>query len=367
MMDPVSQTPEELDLPLSERPPTRRGAFIAASSVATSLLLTALTVLPSPYAISQPGPTFDTLASDEEGALVSISGAPTYDTTGELRLTTVSFANASESWFTAGQVIEAYFSPLRSVEPAENIFGTRSPSSDEESAAQWITSQEAAAVSALTAQGVTVPATMTVVEVMPESDAVGKLEVGDILRGIDGEELVSYQDLTDALASRSAGDEVVFTVERDGEDTDVTFDLIALEGSESPRIGIYVDPEFDLPIDVQVAIDSVGGPSAGLMFALAIVDKLTEEDELNGAKVAGTGEIDADGAVYPIGGIAFKLAGARSAGAEYFLAPADNCDEVVGHIPQGLTVVSVTSLDDAYAAIVAIGQGDVSQLPSCES
>jgi len=126
-----------------------------------------------------------------------------------------------------------------------------------------------------------------------------------------------------------------------------------------------VDPQFDPPIDVSVGIDKVGGPSAGMMFALAIMDQLTPANELNGARVAGTGVIDVDGQVYPIGGITHKMFGARSAGADYFLAPVENCNEVVGHIPGGLDVYAVDTLDDAYAAIVAIGNNDTSALPRC--
>ncbi len=99
-----------------------------------------------------------------------------------------------------------------------------------------------------------------------------------------------------------------------------------------------------------------------MMFSLGIMDKLTQEDELNGAKVAGTGTIDASGDVGPIGGIRMKMWGAHDAGSKYFLAPIENCNEVVGNIPDGLSVFSVDTLDDAYNAIVAIGKGDTASL-----
>ena len=104
-----------------------------------------------------------------------------------------------------------------------------------------------------------------------------------------------------------------------------------------------------------------------MMFALAIMDKLSPQDELHGAKVAGTGEIYVDGKVYPIGGIQYKLNGARAAGADYFLAPVANCPDVIGHIPAGLSVYAVNDLADAYAAIVAIGQGKTDGLPTCSA
>lgn len=353
----------------SERPPSRRATVIAASGLVTSLLLTALTVLPSNYAIASPGPAIDTLAGDSQGPFVDIKGAQTYDASGELRLTTVSFANASTNWFTSGQVIQAYFSPSRTVEPAENIFGTPEDRQQEQqaSAQQWITSQESATVAALTQRGVTVPATLRVAGIVDGSKADGLLKEDDILIAADGAKLVTYQDLTDFLDAHHAGDEVTFTVLRGGKNVDETFDLMSFDDTDKARIGIYVDPTFDLPLSVNIDINNIGGPSAGMMFALAILDKLSEEDELNGAKVAGTGEIDVDGQVYPIGGIQHKMWGAKNAGAEYFLAPVENCPEVVGHIPPGLAVYSVDDLADAYDAIVAIGKHDTAGLPTCSA
>jgi PDZ domain-containing protein len=355
-------------LALSERPPTRKAGVVAATGLVTSLLIAVLTVLPSPYAIEQPGPTYDTLASKDGVALVAIEGATTYESSGELRLTTVSFSEPGKRPFTLGRVIQAFVSPLRTVVPQEVIFGT--PEEEEQqtqaSAAQWISSQEAATVAALEAGGTVVPSTLTVAFVVDESLAKGLLLEGDILTALDGTELVTYSDLTALLEGRAPGDTITMTVERDGKTVEVTFDLI--EDDQEPGralMGIHIDPDFDLPVEVSVGIDRVGGPSAGMMFALAIMDKLTPEDELDGAKVAGTGEISVDGQVYPIGGIEYKLAGARAAGAEYFLAPVENCPAVIGHIPKGLSVYAVDDLSDAYAAIVAIGKHETANLPTC--
>lgn len=338
---------------------------MAATGLGASLLLAVLTVAPSQYAIEGPGPTFDTLSTADDAALVEIEGAPTYRSSGELRLTTVSVSNASSERFSLGAVIEGFFSPARTVKPVEAVLGTPEDqeTAEERSAEQWITSQESATVSALEALGHEVPATITVVEILDESHAQGVLAVGDVLVAADGEAFVSYTDLTEYLNQREPGDAVNLTVRRGDEDQTVTFDLIDYDGQA--RMGITVDPQFDPPIDVTVGIDKVGGPSAGLMFALAIMDQLTPADELDGARVAGTGVIDVDGQVYPIGGIAHKMFGARAAGADYFLAPVENCDEVVGHIPDGLDVYAIDTLDDAYAAVVAIGDDNTSALPRC--
>lgn len=353
-------------LAMSERPPTRKAGVIAATGLLTSVLIAVLTILPSPYAIEEPGPTYDTLALQDGQPLVAIEGAETYDSTGELRLTTVALSRPSQTAFSIGRVIEAFFSPERTVIPDEVLYGTNEEQEQEQqaSAEQWISSQESATVSALEASGVVVPSVMTIVGVLEDSNAHGALLVGDIITAADGQALVSYSDLTAFLRAKQPGDTVTITVTRDGASVDQTFDLIENEDG-GPLMGVTIDPSFDLPIEVSVAIDSVGGPSAGMMFALAIMDKLSPQDELDGAKVAGTGEIYVDGQVYPIGGIEFKLLGARAAGAEYFLAPVENCPDVIGHIPSGLSVYAVDDLSDAYAAIVAIGQHDTDSLPTC--
>jgi len=101
------------------------------------------------------------------------------------------------------------------------------------------------------------------------------------------------------------------------------------------------------------------------MFALGIIDKLTPEDEANGQIVAGTGTMDISGEVGPIGGIQQKLVGARRDGATWFLAPAANCADVVGHVPAGLRVVRIATLHEAREAIIAIGAGTADSLPTC--
>jgi PDZ domain-containing protein len=131
-------------------------------------------------------------------------------------------------------------------------------------------------------------------------------------------------------------------------------------------IGVGVTTDYSFPFRVSIRLHRVGGPSAGMMFALGIIDKLTPGALTGGQRFAGTGTIDARGAVGPIGGIVQKMAAARSAGAEYFLAPTGNCGEVRGHIPRGLHVFAVSSLDDALTALGAVRTGSTTRgLPTC--
>ena len=118
-------------------------------------------------------------------------------------------------------------------------------------------------------------------------------------------------------------------------------------------------------VKVSMHIDDIGGPSAGMMYTLGVIDKLTEQDESGGKTIAGTGTIDKDGNVGAIGGIRLKMIGAKRDGATWFLAPASNCDEVVGHVPEGLTDVKVSNIDEAYQALVAIGSGNTQGLEHC--
>jgi len=366
----VTYPPPGFDVPLSERPPTRRAGVMAATGLVASLMISILTVAPAPFAIAQAGPTYDTLAAHNGTPIVDIDGLPTYESSGELRLTTVSFSRGGSRTFTMGQVIGSYFSPNHTVRPEEDVFGTREEQEREaeESEEMWLISQESATVAAIEALGEVVPTTLTVDGVTSESGAFGLLEDGDVLLAIDGEEFLSYNDLTSQLGKRKPGDEPTFTVQRGTERLDLTFPLIAYEDDpDAARMGIFVMPTFELPINVSVGIAEVSGPSAGLMFALAIMDKLTPLDELNGAHVAGTGAIDIDGDVSPIGGIEHKMRGAVAAGATTFLAPVENCKDVVGHIPPGLDVYAVDTLVDAYAAIVAIGQDDTADLLTCNA
>ncbi|MDN4478241.1 PDZ domain-containing protein [Demequina sp. SYSU T00039] len=353
-------------VPGTEDAPSRRSTVMSVTGLAASALIAVLTVLPAAYAIGGAGPTFDTLGEVDGEPLVSISGAPTYDSSGELRLTTVSVSRAGSQPFTLGRVLAGWASPRQYVVPEEQVFGTPEEEEQVEEQAQvdWVTSQESATVSALEALGVDVPATLTVRGTSSDSLADGLLVDGDVITAVDGAEVTSFSALADAVGGRAPGEDITVTYVRDGAERSETFATID-DGAGGAVIGVYVDPDFDLPIDVTVAIDSVGGPSAGLMFSLGIMDRLTPEDELAGALVAGTGTISAAGDVGAIGGIRMKMYGALDDGADWFLAPVANCADVRGNIPDGLTVVAVDTLDEAYDAIVRIGEGDTAGLPSC--
>lgn len=348
--------------------PSRRALTLSASMVAAALGLAVLSVLPTTYVVRGPGPTFDTLGASAGTPVITVAGTETFPTTGELRLTTVAGSGTPDSRVPLLRVIKGWIDPDESVYPLEAIYPD-GQSQDELTAvttAQMISSQEAATVAALVELGYEVPATMTIAQAVEGGGAAGVVQEGDVIATLDGTAVASYQQLVGMLDALEAGTTVTLGVEREGEVVDLPITTTAHAADGSAFLGVLLTTEFDFPINVQMQLQDVGGSSAGMMFALGLMDKLTPEDEAGGAVVAGTGTMSITGEVGPIGGIQFKLDGALRDGASWFIAPVDNCDEVVGNVPDGLDVVAVTTLDEAYAALEAIGQGSTADLPTCE-
>ncbi|MFF3065564.1 PDZ domain-containing protein [Oerskovia sp. NPDC057915] len=362
--DPFGPAPDEDYTP---PPVTRRSLTLGVSVLATTLLVAGLAVMPAPYVVRSPGPTQDTLGAQNDQDLIQIEGAETYDSTGELLLTTVSVAGGPGYPANLVQVVEGWAERSRSVRPVEETFprDVTQEQSEQESQQEMLSSQETATVAALTELGYEVPATLTIQGAAKDTGAEGVVEAGDVITTVDGKDVVTYQDLIDELATVTPGEDVVLGVERAGEAVDLT--ITTQESDGKAILGVFIDPAFDLPVDVSIQIEDIGGPSAGTMFALGIIDRLTPEDEANGTVIAGTGTMSVEGNVGPIGGIQQKLYGAVRDKATWFLAPASNCDEVVGNVPEGLNVVKVSTLEEARDAMVAIGAGEGESLPTCTS
>jgi len=346
---------------------TARAITLAVATVGTALLVAAAGAMPVPYAISGPGPTRNTLGEQDGVPLIEISGAPVFPATGELLLTTVSVSGGPDYPVTIADVVRGWVEPGRTVSPVEEVFAPTDSRDeiDERNQAAMISSQENATVAALEELGYEVPTTLTIADAIEGSGAEGVVRADDVIVAVDGAPVVSFSELSAALDPVTPGDPIALGVLRGGErhDLDIT---TTDDGAGRALIGVLVDPVFDFPVDVTIQIEDIGGPSAGTMFALGIVDLLTEEDEADGEVIAGTGTMDLTGVVGPIGGIRQKLAGAVRDGATWFLAPADNCDEVVGHVPAGLRVARIATLAEARTAVQAIGAGTADALPTCD-
>ncbi|WP_307802367.1 YlbL family protein [Cellulomonas fengjieae] len=361
--------PSDVDAPFGA--PDRvspRSLTLSVGLLSTAVLVAVLAVMPVPYAVSSPGPTRDVLGEHDGTPLIQIEGAETFDATGELRLTTVSGTGGPGFPSSVVGVLEGWFSPDAVVQPVELLYppDRTQDEIDESNTAEMVSSQENAAVAALTELGYEVPATLVVAGAVEGTDAEGKVEEGDVIVALDGAPVPDYQGLITQLERVEPGTTVTLTVRRHGQALDIPIVTGTRDGGKA-QIGVFIDPTFDMPVDISISIDDIGGPSAGTMFALGIIDKMTPEDEAAGEHIAGTGTIDVTGEVGPIGGIRQKLAGAARDGATWFLAPADNCPEVVGHVPDGLRVVPVETLHEARETVVAIGAGTTEDLPSCQS
>lgn len=352
---------------------SRLGLGVWALVVAL-VALVVLTFLPTPYVIQRPGPVYDTLGTaldedEQEVPLIEIDGAETHETDGALKLTTVQVVGNRErtpSWF---ELALAWTDRSRAVVPIEQVFpaGVTTKERDERNAVLMVDSQHEATAAALTQLGYDTNATVTVVEAIEGSPADGLLQEGDVILAADEAPMVSGKLLREAVQT-AAGKPLTLTVLRDGETLEIPLTAEQSETDGTWLIGISLITEYDFPIDVRIQLEHVGGPSAGLMFALGIIDRLTPGQLTGGDDIAGTGTIEADGTVGPIGGIRQKLYGASESGADYFLAPLENCAEVVGHVPDDLQVVATATLEDSLAALEVIAaDGDVSALPSCQT
>jgi PDZ domain-containing protein len=336
--------------------------------------LVGLAVLPSPYVIERPGPVFDTLGSvsveGEELPLIEIPSQPTYDTPGSLSLLTVNvYGNREQapSWF---EVMAAWFDPSQSVVPVEAVFpeGVSTEDRREQSRVDMDNSQQEAIAAAMRAIGEPYESQLRVVDTLPESPAEGVLRSGDTVQSVNGVAVRDVTALRAAIANNGTASPVSLGVIRDGSERLLDVTPVLSEGEDRvPVIGVLVAGEYIFPFEVNIELENVGGPSAGMMFALGIIDKLTEDSLAGGADVAGTGTIAADGTVGSIGGIVQKMHGAVNAGADVFLAPAGNCSEVVGNVPGDLEVFSVATLNEAIEVLQTIAeQGQLSGLTRCE-
>jgi PDZ domain-containing protein len=356
--------------------------FSVSGAVFLVLVIIGL-ALPGSFLVQQAGPALDVTGKVDGTALLTISGASTYSSDTHFYMTTVSQSGEPQMGVPGAQALAALLIPDQQTIPIRSLYSKSETSEkvDEENAQMMTSSQDSGTVAGLEAAGYTVPMTVTIEGTTDNSPNQGKFQKGDVVKSIayakDGKtittQIVSFSDLTGALRKLSGGSSVTVTVERDGTTVEVAATTAANEADSTgwvepgSKLGIAVIPsDIQFPVTVKYGIENIGGPSAGSMFALAIYDRLTAGSLGDANKIAGTGTMSYDGQVGAIGGIQHKIVGAASQGAKYFLAPATNCSEVVGHIPSGMSVFAVRSIDDQIAAAKAIAAGDTSGLTTCD-
>jgi Lon-like protease len=318
----------------------RQRVTAGAGVTALVVLVFALNFYQLPVVALTPGPAEDVLTR------IKIEGStPVYDSKGKLYLTSVGIDDDVRFYEALLDLAN------RDVElrPRAELFpqGEGDQQVDRENVELMNESKTVAEVVALRELGYQVkPSAVVVRDVVEGTPAVGRLEAGDRILRVDGHPVATIDQVRAAITRHQTGERVAFLVDRQATHTSVDVRVAAADGQ--PRVGVELSERYDkLPLRLTIETENIGGPSAGLMFALSIIDRLTPADLTGGRRIAGTGELSVDREVLPIGGVAEKLVAARRQGATIFLIPKDNCPDVHGRVPAGLRLVRVATVDDA--------------------
>ncbi len=328
------------------------------------LSLGGLMALPSGYVIERPGQVFNVMGELDDKPVISATDVDTYKSETRFDITTVSLLGNRDSTPGWLQILGAWLDPDQIVLPLDEVYPPQLSTAQvrAESTAMMEVSQQDAIAAALTQLGYPLDRQLYVASVIADTPASKKLIAGDYLVAVGPVAVATYEELREQI-QLSEGKTVVIKVVRDGQPKE--FELTPQKKDDAWVIGAMVGYVYDFPVDIELQLGDVGGPSGGLIFALGIYDVLTEGSLGGESHIAGTGTITADGKVGPIGGIELKLIAAKKAGATLFLAPAGNCAEVVGQIPDGLSVVIVEDLESALVAIKDFNSGKPAPAISC--
>ena len=318
----------------------RQRVTAAVGVLALIGLVFAINFYQLPMIALSPGPMEDVLAR------LKVEGSRVYDSEGKLYLTSVGIDDDVRFYEALLDMAnrDVQLLPRAELYPEEQD----STEIDKENADLMDRSKETASVVALREVGYEIePSGVEVTQVVAGTPADGKLRAGDRILDADGRAVASTDEVRAAITRHEIGERVAFRIDRD--DTEKNVSVQVREADGQPRVGILLRDLFpDLPVKVSIETENnIGGPSAGLMFTLSIIDKLTPEDLTGGKRIAGTGEIALDGGVLPVGGVAEKLIAVRRLGVTTFLIPAENCDSVRGQVPDGLRLVKVSTINDA--------------------
>jgi Lon-like protease len=344
---------------------SRRTATLLIAGLGVLACLVVVFAVPVPYVALIPGPTYNTLGPLGGKPVVQISGHRTYQAAGHLNMVTVSYIGGpgASPPFTIVAALQAWLSPHEAVVPQQELFppGQTQQQVTKQDTEQMANSEQTAQAAALCQLGIAFTTSDTVAATVRGMPAAGRLRRGDVIKAVDGTPVTCRRTAASLIEARPVGSRVRLTISRNGKISNIS--LTTASYQSQPVVGVHVAESFTFPFKVTINIGNVGGPSAGLMFALAIIDKITPANLTGGMFVAGTGEIEANGTVGPIGGIQQKMAAARAAGATVFLAPVGNCRDTSGAVPPGLRVVKVSSLSGAIAALKALKAGQ--PVPAC--
>jgi PDZ domain-containing protein len=319
--------------------------------IAFGALLGAVTV---PYVSLGPGPTFNTLGEFDGKEVVDIEGTQVFPASGHLNMTTV----AQRDQLTLGQAVALWMSGHEQLVPRDLVYPP-DKSRDEVTkgnTAEFEASEDKAKYAAL--GYLKYAAALTVEVVNDDGPSHGKLQAGDAIDKVNGTAITGVDQFQDLLKKTKPGQDIVIDFRRkNGPPGTTTITLGTNKDRDYGYLGVAVRDAPWAPFKITFNLANVGGPSAGLMFALAVVDKLTTGDLTDSKFIAGTGTIESDGKVGPIGGITHKMLAAHEAGASVFLVPGDNCAEARTGNGDGLELVKVDNLGQAVDALNVLSTG----------
>ncbi|SDO21011.1 PDZ domain-containing protein [Nakamurella panacisegetis] len=345
----------------------RARALIVGSTLSVALVGVGATV-PVPYVALGPGVTYDTLSRVGGTPVISFSGdAPASvkqtDGTGHLNMTTVSVYDDMPLFGLLGMWMSGDYAvvPRAEVYPPDKTVDQV----NQQNTKDFQDSQSAAEIAAL--RYLKYPNVVYVGTIAQDSPSYKVLEPQDQITAVDGAKVTDFASLQAALKNTLPGQTVEVTVLRGSRSVDAKVKLQANSSAgKQGFLGIGAVERPKAPFTISISLANIGGPSAGLMFTLGILDKLTPGGLTAGRFIAGTGTMEVDdtkGTVGEIGGILLKMIAAKNAGASVFLVPAGNCAEALTRVPQGLELVRVATLDDAVKALKTLGAGGTP--PSC--
>jgi len=339
---------------------SRRTTVLATGTVLLLVFGVLGALLPVPYIAQVPGPTYNTLGDIDGRPIITLTGREPNDTSGNLNLTTV---GVPQGPLTLVGAVQGWFDDEVTVVPRESVYPSDQSveETQEKNRQAFLTSEQAARSAALGELGY--PEKVVVQDLTDGSPSTGQLQAGDAIEAVAGTATPDTNTLSGVLAGIAPGTAVPVSYIRDGVPGTATVTTGAAAEGGGSALGVLVLQTAYAPFDVSIEVDDVGGPSAGLMLTLGIIDLVGDTDLTGGAVVAGTGTIDGDGNVGAIGGIPLKMVSAREIGAELFLVPADNCAEAVQNAQPGLPMAKVATLDDALTALADLRAGTTP--PSC--
>lgn len=375
----------------TRRLPVRLLGLRALSGFITFVLVLGALLAPSGFVLEGPGPMVNVLGAFEGQTIITVGNAPQKSGKGELNMTTVSVSGGPYNEMSGVKALYGWFAPdgnRYQVLPTEAAYPkANSDEVNAASSAQMADSQTQAKAAAARYLKLDVVETVSVLQTIDGGPAAHKLQPEDRVLKVNDTPVTGVRHLSE-LVQHSNGQSINVTVLRGEQEQSYPITPVKDEESGKWRIGIAIKQDYEIPADIDYDVEQVGGPSAGLMLALGTIEKLSERGLLADGErnernfIAGTGTIDANGKVGPIGGVKYKIMAAGQRGVRVFLVPRNNCSEVLAmqakepellrartaNGPQEMKIIAVEDLSQAVQSLETVRDKgiDAPELSTCQ-